>query len=231
MEANSKIKAQVKAAPKKPGVYFWLGKKNEILYIGRAVNLKNRLGNYLQANREARIAEMVATAVKIKIVETKSLLEAIILEANSIKKYWPKYNIKDRDNRSFIYIVIPKTAFARPIIIRGQELDRFPKTKADIFGPYQSLKLAEAALKIIRRLFPYSTCKVNSGKPCFDYQIGLCPGACVGAISASDYKKNIANIILLLKGEHRKLMKKLIKENPATAKVMRSRCSPVCSML
>lgn len=210
-----------KKIPQKPGVYFFLDKKRKVLYVGRAVNLKRRLRNYFENNLEPRIQEMVSLAKQIKYQETTNLLEAVILEANLIKKYWPKYNVREKDNRSFVYVVIPKTDFTKPIIIRGRELSKFPAQKAHIFGPYKSLTVIEAALKIIRRLFPYSTCKVGSGKPCFDHQIGLCPGACIGAISKEDYQKNIDNIILLLQGRHQTLLRKLTKENPEKADALK----------
>ncbi len=199
---------------------MFLDAKKRVLYVGRAVSLKKRILNYFQKNLlDQRIKEMVSLARDVKYEKSGNLLDAIVLEANLIKKYWPKYNIKDRDDRSFVYFVIPKGDFPRPIMARGKELERFPKT-AKIFGPYQALHLIRAALKIIRRIFPYSTCKVGSGKPCFDYQIGLCPGACVGAISKEDYKKNIDSIVLLLRGDKKGLMKKLKKENPDQARAL-----------
>ncbi|MGC8651418.1 MAG: GIY-YIG nuclease family protein [Minisyncoccia bacterium] len=204
-----------KNIPKKPGVYLFLDKKEKVLYVGRAVNLKRRVSNYFENNLEPRIREMVRLAKKIKIQITDNLLEAIILEANLIKKYWPKYNVREKDNRSFIYIVIPKQDFTKPIIVRGREIKKFPPQKADVFGPYKSISLLTTALRIIRRIFPYSTCQIGSGRPCFDYQIGLCPGACIGAISKEDYQKNIDNIILLLKGQKKALFKRLERENPA----------------
>ena len=207
-----------KSAPKKPGVYFWLDKQGAVLYVGRATSLKARLSQYFQKGISSRIAEMVTAARNLRYEETETLLEAIILEAQNIKKYWPKYNIVDRDDRSFIYVVIPKKEFTRPIIIRGHELKKFPAGMAQIFGPYQSFYLLQNALRLIRRIFPYGTCKPNSGRACFDYQIGLCPGVCVGKISAREYKKNIDNIVLLLKGEKKRLMIKLKKANPEQAK-------------
>jgi len=221
MAANLKLKAKLKTIPKKPGVYFWLNKAGQVLYVGRATSLKSRLSQYFQKDIDRRIAEMVDQAVNIKYEVTDNLLEAIILEAKNIKKYWPKYNIKDRDNRSFIYVVIPKTEFSRPIIVRASDLKKFPASRARVFGPYQSFHLLQTALRLIRRLFPYGACTPHSGRACFDYQIGLCPGACIDAISAKDYQKNINNIILLLNGEHRKLAKKLVKENPESARAFR----------
>lgn len=158
--------------------------------------------------------EMIRLAVEIKYKKTANILEAIILEANVIKRYWPKYNVKERDNRSFVYIVIPKTAYPRPFLARLREVQKFSGPARDIFGPYQSLALIKKALRLIRRIFPFSTCKINSGRPCFDYQLGLCPGACVGKITGDDYQKNIDNLILFLKGEKKKLFKKLKTENP-----------------
>ncbi len=211
----NKLREKANLAPKKPGVYFWLGKNKEILYIGRATSLNSRLKQYFQKNIEARIAEMVEKAINLKFEESDNLLEAIILEAKYIKKYWPKYNVRDRDDRSFIYLVLPKTDFAKPLIIRGRDLGKFKSEKVDIFGPYQSFYLLQSALRLIRRIFPYSLCQIGSGKACFDYQIGLCPGACVNKISAQDYNKNIESIRLLLSGNKKILIRKLIKDNPA----------------
>jgi excinuclease ABC subunit C len=207
---------QAKNFPLSPGVYIWLDKNNTPLYIGRATSLRRRVLQYFRKDIDPRIGEMVSLAHKIKFQQTVSVLEAIILEANLIKKHWPKYNVKDKDGRSFIYIVFPKTDFPKPIVVRGRELESFPASSAKIFGPYQSLTLVRSALKVIRRIFPYSTCTFT-GKPCFNYQTSTCPGVCVGAISKQDYQKNINNITLLLKGEKNKLLKKLTKENPVAA--------------
>lgn len=216
------LKSKLKNIPKSSGIYFFLDKNKKILYVGRATSLKNRVSQYFQKNIDIRIAEMVSLAHDIKFIETENLLEAIILEAKNIKKYWPKYNIKDKDNRSFIYITIDKRSdYPKVKLIRERELDKFPINKFAVFGPYQSLYLIQNALKIIRRIFPYSTCVPNNGKPCFDYQIGLCPGTCIGEITRVDYRKNISNIILFLSGEKTRLLKKLMKEDPEKAKFLK----------
>ena len=208
-------------APKQPGVYFWHGKDKNVLYVGRAVNLQNRLKQYFQKNIDTRIAEMVDQAVDIKYTVCNSLLEAIIIEAQNIKKYWPKYNIVDRDDRSFIYIAIDQKAeFPKPIIIRGQDIKKFPSQSYQLFGPYQSYHLINSALRLIRRVFPYSLCRAHQGRACFDHQIGLCPGICIDTITTKEYKKNIKNIILLLSGKHKKLLSKLENENPEQAKAL-----------
>lgn len=213
---------KAKKAPLAPGVYEFLGKGGKILYVGRATSLRRRVLQYFGKNVDPRIGEMVENAKDLKFHKTGNLLEAVILEANLIKKYWPKYNVREKDNRSFIYILISKKEdFPKPIIARGREVENADSNNFHIFGPYQSLNVITNALRIIRRIFPYSTCSPNQGKPCFDYQIGLCPGACVGAISKEDYKKNIDNIILLLSGKKRNLIKKLQKENPDKAKFLK----------
>jgi len=218
---NSELKNKLKTIPKQPGIYFWQDKAGQVLYVGRATSLKSRLSQYFQKNIDPRIAEMVDSAADLKYETTETLLEAIILEAKNIKKYWPKYNIVDRDDRSFIYVVIPKTKYPKPLIVRGTDLKKFPASRAKVFGPYQSFHLLQTALRLIRRVFPYGTCTPNSGRACFDYQIGLCSGACIGAITSRDYQKNINNIILLLSGEKKRLVNKLKRENPDKIKALK----------
>jgi excinuclease ABC subunit C len=213
-----KLKQFVKSAPQKPGIYFWHNANKQILYVGRATNLKMRLSQYFQKRIDRRISEMVQSASKITWQECDNLLEAIILESFYIKKYWPKYNIVDRDDRSFIYIAIDhKATFPKPILIRAKDLQKFPSQSYKLFGPYQSYHLIYKSLQILRRIFPYSLCKADQGRACFDYQIGLCPGVCINQIETKTYKNNIKNLILFLEGKKEKLLKKLEKENPHQA--------------
>lgn len=208
-------------APIKPGVYFWLDKNKKVLYVGRASVLKNRLSQYFLKNINSKTREMVSLATDLKYLVCDTLLESIVLEAKYIKQYWPKYNIVDRDDRSFLYLIITNSDYPRPLIVRGQDLKKFPQNKTKVFGPYQSRTLLENALRLIRRIFPWSNCQANSGRACFDYQIGLCPGTCLGRIKAKDYQKNIKNLELLLKGEKKKLITKLKKENPEQLKALK----------
>ena len=210
-----------KNIPQVPGVYFWRDARRRPLYIGRATNLRQRLSQYFQNNLDPRIAEMVNQAKSLDFQTTDSLLAAIILEANSIKKYWPKYNVRDRDNRSFCYVLINPAIYPTIKVVRERELAKLAKPKAKIFGPYQSATLINQALRLIRTIFPYSTCQPNIGRACFEYQIGLCPGACLGLVSPAKYRQQISHIVWLLKGEREKLIKKLIKENPPQAKALK----------
>lgn len=213
-----------------PGVYFFK-KGKEILYIGKATSLRDRVKSYfsndLISTRGPLILDMVFLADKIDYIETGSVLEALILEASLIKKYQPRYNTKEKDNKSYNYIVITKEDFPRVLIERGRTLVgekrsplEFPK-KGDlgeskyhsVFGPFPYGTQLKDALKIVRKIFPFrDRCKTGQQKPCFDYQLGLCPGVCIGSISKKDYAKNIKNIELFFEGKKKQLIKKLGKD-------------------
>lgn len=208
-----KIHKISKKFPNSPGVYFFLDKNKKSIYIGRAGSLKKRIASYFRT-KDLRIGEMVRLAKGLKFERTKTLLEAIILEANLIKKYWPKYNIVDKDDTSFDYLVITKEKYPKILMVRGRELKKYGAGGFRIFGPYQSYRLLRTALGLVRRIFPFGKCRPDQGKPCFDHQIGLCPGICVGAISQKEYKRNIDNIILFFSGQKKRLFKILKKQNP-----------------
>ncbi|MCX8015950.1 MAG: GIY-YIG nuclease family protein [Patescibacteria group bacterium] len=210
---TNKIAQKIKKAPRQPGVYIFKNKKGEIIYVGRAVNLKNRLSNYLRPN-DLKTQEMIKEADNLTIKKTSNLLEAIILEANLIKKHQPFYNIKEKDNRSFVYIVIPKIKWSYPRIVRGRELQKYLLSNAFIFGPLQSYSLAKNLLLLLRKVFPYSTCRINQARPCFHYQIGLCAGKCIGVITENDYQKIIESLIDFLSGQISKAKKFLQKYYP-----------------
>ena len=147
--------------PDSPGIYMFRGPKKALLYIGKAASLRDRVRSYFAADlvrgRGARIVGMVEQATTLVWTATDSVLEALILEANLIKKHQPPYNVDEKDNKSFNYLVITKEDFPRILVVRGREL--FDPQKAStlklkaVFGPFPS-GLKEA-LKIIRRIFPY----------------------------------------------------------------------------
>lgn len=211
--------------PNSSGVYLFLDKNKKPIYIGRAGSLKKRIASYFRA-KDPRIQEMVQSAKGLKFQKTSNLLEAVIFEANLIKKYWPKYNVKEKDNRSFVYLAItsPSTGsgqeLPRVLIIRGRDLEKYGAADAKIFGPYQSFRILKVALDLVRKIFPFGKCMPNQGRPCFDYQIGLCPGVCIGAISQKEYKKNIDDIVLFFSGHKKRLLKKLKKNNPEKIKAL-----------
>ena len=211
---------QTKKLPDAAGVYLFK-KGKEILYIGKATSLRDRVRSYFSADlantRGQFIVDMVGKAEKIDYFKTDSVLEAIILESNLIKKYQPKYNTKEKDDKSYNYVIITKEDFPRVLLIRGRELEAQGGTRElNIkykFGPYPNGSAIKEGLKIIRKIFPFrDKCNPSKGspwKPCFNRQIGLCPGVCSGEISKADYADTIRNIKLFFEGKKKTLVKKL----------------------
>jgi excinuclease ABC subunit C len=206
-------------------VYEFLDKKGKILYIGKATNLRDRVGSYFASGAHAdrpNIARMVADIAGIRVHETDSVLEALILESNLIKKHQPKYNVMSKDDKSFGYFVI--THAPKQSLVRGKAPEEFPRviiarktnlgkiSAKKIYGPYLSVRQMQTALKIIRRIFPFHSNKQPTEKGCLDYQIGRCPGPYAGAISKKDYFKNIHGIEMIFEGKKKYLLKELEKQ-------------------
>ncbi|MEI6345934.1 MAG: hypothetical protein WCO79_01755 [bacterium] len=248
--------------PDAPGVYFFVAstppgaKKDvststasEILYIGRATSLRDRVRSYFNddviQSRGPLIVDMVFHAEKIDFVRTDSVLEAILLEANLIKQHQPRYNTKEKSDKSFNSIVITSEAFPRVLIMRNKDIEIEARAKvggkkieiASVFGPYSNGTALREGLKIIRKIFPFrDRCvpcvvdttsantadkRISTGRPCFNRQIGLCPGICTGEISSIEYKKSIARLKLFLEGKKGQLMKQLEQDMSALAKAQR----------
>jgi excinuclease UvrABC nuclease subunit len=225
--------SSIKKLPDSPGVYFFkktVGKKQDILYIGKATSLRDRVRSYfakdLLKTRSMLIADMVTLADTIDYEKTDSVLEALILEAELIKKHQPKYNTKEKDNKSFTFAVITDEEFPMVSIVRGRDLE-YKKVSGDIkvkyqYGPFLNGLALKEALKIIRKIFTYrdEKCVPHSGKPCFNYQLGLCPGPCVDAVTKTEYARTIQNIHLFFQGKKAKLIIKLKKEMKEYAKAL-----------
>lgn len=210
--------------PDTPGVYFFKRGKN-ILYIGKATSLRDRVKSYFSKDlfetRGPLIEKMVIEAQDIDFKETDSVLEALILEANSIKKHQPIYNTKEKDNKSFNFVIFTNEEYPRILVVRGRELEIAydPEQIKYSFGPYPSGTELKEALKIIRKIFPFSdNCRPGAKKPCFDFQIGRCPGVCIGAVSKKDYSLTVRNLKLFFEGKKTELIKKLEREMKAFAK-------------
>lgn len=216
--------------PDQPGVYYFTRRtkgREEILYVGKATSLRDRVKSYfnkdLIAGRGPRIVAMVEQAENVKFIKTDSVLEALILEALEIKKYHPDYNVREKDDRSFNYVIITNDEFPKLEVVRGRALieDEFiaKRTKYS-FGPFPHGSELREALRLIRKIIPYSDnkCRAGSGKPCFNYQIGLCPGVCIGAVSKTAYGQTIRNLKLLFEGKKKQIITNLEKEMKVLAK-------------
>jgi len=210
------LEDKIKKMPVNPGVYLFYDKLGELLYIGKATSLKNRVRSYLKP-KTLRPIEMMMNQVKnIKWEETDSVLEAVILEANYIKKFKPKYNVKEKDDKSWNYLVITKEDFPKLFAVRERNLEE--KKYAYVFGPYAQLRTTEL-LKILHSLFHVSKCNPNAKRPCFDYQLGHCLGVCTNEINSKDYKeKAIKPLVMFLKGKKKRLLSSLEKKMKEVSK-------------
>jgi excinuclease ABC subunit C len=177
--------------------------------------------------RGLRLVSMVTVADTVTYQETGSVLEALLLESKLIKEHSPMYNVKEKDNKSFACVVITKEDFPRVLVMRIRDFEKkFTKKDVDsVYGPFPSMSQIKEAMTIIRKMFPYrDRCEVldksngSHQKACFNYQIKLCPGSCIGAISQDEYKKNITNIKRLLAGKKSEIKKSLEKDMRAYAK-------------
>lgn len=209
--------------PDRPGVYIFRGPSRAVLYIGKATSLKSRVASYFRrdliATRGPILVGMIETAKSVDFIETDSVLEALILEAALIKKHQPVYNTKEKDNKSFNYVVITKEDFPRVITMRGRELDTKSNEIKYSFGPFPQGSILREALAIVRKIFPFrDKCKPLSGKPCFNAQIGLCPGVCAGTISKTEYAKTIRRIKLFFEGNKKTLVSGLERDMKVSAK-------------
>ncbi len=209
--------------PDSPGVYMFK-KGRKITYIGKATSLYDRVRSYFSSDlvkgRGERIVAMVQEAKSISHIPTNSVLEALILEAQLIKQHQPPYNIDEKDNKSFNYVVVTKEDFPRVLVVRGRELYQNWDTKdiAHNFGPFPHGMQLQEAMKLIRKIFPYrDKCIPNSGKPCFNYQIGLCPGVCTNEMTKEEYKQRIKHICQFLSGNFKGLKRTLGLEMKAAA--------------
>lgn len=197
-----KIKIKNGLLPDVPGVYLMKDAKGTIIYVGKATSLKRRVSSYFQKAHDARIEEMVSKISFIDYVECATVVEALILEANLIKHYWPKYNIKDKDNRSFLYLVITKEDFPKPLLIRGTDLpEDASKIYKAVFGPYASPRALRAVLDMLRPVFPWTTCKPGQKRACFYYHLKQCPGVCIDVADKKVYQKTIRDLMRFFEGK------------------------------
>ena len=207
------IKKELPLMPKLPGVYRMLNSKNEILYVGKAKNLTNRLKSYVsEKNHIIRTERMLSQTKKLEITTTSNESEALLLEANLIKKYKPKYNILLRDDKSF------------PFIFIGNK-DKWPQIKRHrgkknkegfYFGPFASAGSANWTIKMLQKIFLLRVCDEttfkNRKRPCILYQIKRCSAPCVGYIEKNDYKNSVENAIKFVSGRSRDIQKNLSRE-------------------
>ena len=207
------IKKELSLIPKSPGVYRMLNHKGDILYVGKAKNLPNRLKNYIsEKNHIIRTERMLSQTFKLEVTTTANESEALLLEANLIKKFKPKFNILLKDDKSFPFILISnKDHWPQVTKHRGKK-----NKEGFYFGPFASAGSANWTIKMLQKIFLLRVCDEttfkNRKRPCILYQIKRCSAPCVGYIEKNDYKSSVENAIKFVSGRSRDIQKNLSRE-------------------
>ncbi|MCM8762922.1 MAG: excinuclease ABC subunit UvrC [Candidatus Omnitrophica bacterium] len=201
------IQKRIKELPPSPGVYIFKDKAGKILYIGKAANLKKRVNSYFTRYLSTKTQSMVSQIASIDYVLTPTEAAALIKEAAMVKEYLPRYNVALRDDKSFPLIRITDEDYPQISICRKKKT---LNEKARYFGPYPNAGLLRQALKIIRQVFGFRTCKTLPKKICLYGRLNLCPAPCIGKIKKEDYKEIIDNIVLFLEGKQDALIQRLL---------------------
>lgn len=207
------IQEELKKLPGKPGVYLMHDEKDEIIYVGKAISLKNRVRQYFQSSRNKgpKIEQMVTKIARFEYIITDSELEALVLECNLIKEHRPKYNTMLMDDKTYPYIkVTVKEAYPRVLFARQMKKD-----KAKYFGPYTSAGAVKDTIELIRKIYKLRTCNRNlpkdTGKerPCLNYHIKQCDAPCQGYISEEAYGEKVKKVLEFLNGNFDPVLKEL----------------------
>jgi excinuclease ABC subunit C len=214
---NSKLEIDIKNLPSLPGVYQFLNKNGKVIYVGKALNLKNRVRSYFQKNiTSAKTLALVNKIDGLNILVTDSELEALILENNLIKELKPRYNVNLKDDKSFPFIKVTNELFPRIFPTR-----RIINDGAKYFGPYTDVKSMRSSLRMINQIFKIRSCKLDltekniaakKFKVCLDYHIKKCDGPCENLISSKEYHEMVDEVVKLLKGRTDDLIKDLKKK-------------------
>ena len=204
---NADIKQQIKLMPKLPGCYQYFDKNNEIIYIGKAKNLYNRVNSYFVGKKDSpKLQVMVPQIKRVECIVVNTEVEALILESELIKKYKPKYNVLLKDDKKFPYFLITQEEYPRITVVRKANKNL---QKGKFFGPYTDSRAMYCTLETLGKIFPLKKCKTPKFKsrPCLYYDIGQCCAPCQKLISSEDYKKILKDVEMFLSGRQSELLK------------------------
>ena len=219
------IQEELKKLPAKPGVYIMHDEKDAIIYVGKAISLRNRVRQYFQSSRNLGVKkeQMVQQIARFEYIITDSELEALVLECNLIKEHRPKYNTMLKDDKSYPFIrVTVQEEYPRVLLAR-----RMKKDKSKYFGPYTNVTAVKESMELMRKLYFVRNCNRNlprdigKERPCLYYHIHQCKAPCQGYISKEEYQKNIDGVLDFLNGDYKKLVKELEEKMQAAAEELR----------
>ena len=206
---NNTLRETIKLVPEQPGCYLYYDKDGEIIYVGKAKNLKRRVYSYFHKQHDnVKTSVLVSQIEKLEYIITDSEVEALILESHLIKKHKPKYNILLKDDKKYPYFLITDEDFPRIQIVRKKNLN---PDKGRFYGPYTDVGAMYATLDFLKRLFPLKQCKTPkfSNRPCLYYHIGKCLAPCQGKVTPEEYQKLIRQVELFLSGKQSELLKQI----------------------
>jgi excinuclease ABC subunit C len=209
--SGSQLKEQVSSIPAKPGVYLMKDEKGKVIYVGKAVNLRNRVRSYFHASADhsPKTHYLRQDIADLDFIVTASELEALILECNLIKKYQPRYNVRLKDDKRYPYIKITwQEPYPRIYTVRRMQNDG-----AKYYGPFTATWAVSQTLDLLRKIFPYLTCKREitgqDKRACLYYHIGRCPGPCIGVVSQEEYRALVSQICRFLEGKSEEIIEDL----------------------
>ena len=211
MSISDKITSILKTIPTDPGVYRYYDEKGEIIYVGKAKNLKRRVSSYFNKQQSGKVKVLVSRIADIKFIVVDNEMEALLLENNMIKQYKPRYNIMLKDDKTYPWICVKNERFPRVFLTRKKVNDG-----SIYFGPYPSVTVAKTFLEMLRKLYPIRNCKlvlkeenIYNGhyRPCLEYHIGNCKAPCDGSISEEEYREMILNVKKVIKGNIQEVLR------------------------
>jgi len=211
---SSTIDRKLALAPRAPGVYLFRDSAGRIIYVGKATNLRNRVRSYFGSKKglSTKVVRMVSEIRDVEFVIVGSEQEALVLEADLVRRYKPQYNARLKDDKSFPYLMVDvQNDYPTVVVTRKRNDDG-----ARYFGPFSSARSVRQTLHLIRRVFKFRVCTGpidgQRSRACLNMHIGLCPGPCIGAINKQDYRRGIDQIVLFLEGRHRDVIESLKRE-------------------
>lgn len=206
---NKELEESLKLVPTLPGCYIYYDKNGEIIYVGKAKNLKRRVSSYFHKKHDrVKVAVLVSKIERMEYIITDSEVEALILEAHLIKKHKPKYNILLKDDKKYPYFLITDEDYPRITVVRKKNIN---PDKGKFYGPYTNSRAMYSTLDFLKKIFPLKQCKTPkfSNRPCLYYHIGKCMAPCQGKVTPQEYQNIVAQVELFLSGKQTELIKKL----------------------